>query len=412
MNSNNNNNKKSKKRRVRKQALARQRNRNRKRKNRIPAAYSRSFKRMMKISSQNGTSMIITGRDLIYKIPDILTTNGDYALMTIIPANPAYWLGTRMAAIASGYQNFRPLKMNIYYIPQVAVTQQGNVLAGTLWSMAPNITNLQQTLKTSNGGILTQCYKPAKSTIELGKNLQFNLYRTGGKFDQESNPFIYVAVAIATTDQNGNRINPGYFYVDYKYELRNPIGDTIQYYTSGLIKNEDYVGNYVNETLINCANNDINPGAIIQKDDTTYTWNGKPVQIQPTNYVWFFCNTLKTEDEPSEEEDTPVDLKYSGVVNVQYAGSNPIIQIPAPTNGSFNGYVAVVYNGASVVYANKTTSTATVIIPDPEATYYSVFFSTLSDYNAFLTYTSFLTETSSYQVYFLKDGYTFNFIQA
>lgn len=260
---------------------------------RMPAAYVRNFRKEFSILRQTGTSMRVRGKDLIYKIPDVVSDQPNTSIITIIPANPAYWTGTRMAAISAGYQNYRPIIFKIHYVPQCAVTQQGNVLGGTVWAMTPNIENIQQTLRTSNGGMLTQCYKNATSNIELGSNLQFNLFRMGGKFDQESNPFIYLGIAIATLDQNSQKINPGYFYVEYEYELKNPIGDTIKYYNSGVTTFNSLEDEYVNESLINCsANNSINVGAIIQKDGTSYTWNDKPVTFNENDVVWYFCNDI------------------------------------------------------------------------------------------------------------------------
>lgn len=275
--------------------------RRRKRRN-LAAAYMKSFKREFSILRQTGTSMRVKGRDLIYKIPNSLESNNNTDVITVIPCNPAYWTGTRMAAISAGYQNYRPIIFKVTYVPQCAVTQQGNVIGGTIWNMSPNDSNLQQTLRTSNGGMLTQCYKPFTTNIELGTNLQFNLFRMGGKFDQEANPFIYIAMSIGTKDSNNNNIIPGYFYVHYEYELKNPIGDTIKYFNSGLIQNIQKPNIYVNQTLINCNDKHVNIGATIQDDDR-YTWFDKEIIIDETSYVWYFCNQLKTENEEPESNE-------------------------------------------------------------------------------------------------------------
>lgn len=278
------------------------------------AAYTKNFKKQFTILSQSGNFMKVKGRDLIYKIPESLVTENSTNILTIIPSNPAYWLGTRISAIASGYQNYRPLKFNVHYVPQCAVTQQGNVIGGTLWAMAPNSDNLQQTLRTSNGGMLTQCYKPGRSIVNLRRNLQFNLFRMGGKFDQESNPFIYIALTIGTVDNSQNRILPGYFYVDYIYELRNPIGDSIKYYNSGLLKNQDYKGNYINETLINCSEGSINLGTIIQKDNSKYFWHEKEVEVPNDSYVWYFSNQILTTSSGGEIPENILDIEYTSTL--------------------------------------------------------------------------------------------------
>lgn len=329
---------------------------NRNNNNRISAAYPKMVAKEFDILKQTGTTMRVRGVDLIYKIPDIVDKTSKTSVIAVIPANPAYWLGTRMAAISAGYQNYRPLKFNISYVPQVAVTQQGNVLAGTLWSMSPSNENIQQTLRTSNGGMLTQCYNPATSTVQLKGNLQFNLFRMGGEFNQESNPFIFVAIAIATTDNENLKINPGYFYVHYEYELKNPIGDTIQYFNSGLITNSDAPKNYVNDALVYCATNNtkINVGAIIQKDEGYFTWNGKPAVIQNDDPVWYFSNDKLDLENHEDEEEQTLELKADKLTlitqqNITYA------------NGETQWFVNVLGDGVTTIIAmtNETQSTAT-----------------------------------------------------
>lgn len=360
----------------------------RRRLQRMPAAYTRNFRKEFSILRQTGSSMRIKGRDLIYQIPDVLTSLGDYGIMTVIPANPAYWLGTRMAAIASGYQNYRPIKFNVSYVPQCAVTQQGNVLAGTLWSMSPNDKNIQQTLKTSNGGILTQCYKPARSKIALKTNLQFNLYRMGGKFNQESNPFLYIALSIATIDSNGTKINPGYFYVDYEYELKNPIGDTLSYYTSGLTQFENYNEEFVNETLINCSLNNVNPGAILQKDGDVISWNDKPVQIEAKDYVWFFCN--------QNVESEPINLEL-----LYISGPSTITEItPAQI------YYQIDNNGQMILIYNNSGSTVSTLISEAYLLKYTN--STLPQELLSLP----ATELGDIQIRLIPENFTINLTQS
>lgn len=78
--------------------------------NKIAAASAKPFKKRFTVLRQNGNSVRVTGRDLIYTIPDELTAPiQDTNVITVIPANPAYWKGTRISALASGYQNYRPL---------------------------------------------------------------------------------------------------------------------------------------------------------------------------------------------------------------------------------------------------------------------------------------------------------------
>lgn len=274
-----------------------------------PAAQVANAPKRFQTIKTTGTSAIVEGCDLVYKIPDSLTAEyQNTSVISMIPSNPAYWNGTRIAAVASGYQNYRPQRFDVIYIPQCAVTQQGNVLGGTLWNQAPTDENLQQTLKTSNGGMLTQCYQKASSRIKLGTNLQYNLYRMGGPIDQESMPFIFIALGIATVNNSNQRIVPGYFYVRYSYIFKNPIGTGVQYSNSQLTTiehKESYLLNavaYMMEPMrtsnglqipigskvdIEYNNNAENPGY-------NYVYNGTPVDMLLLRTVWILENQPST----------------------------------------------------------------------------------------------------------------------
>lgn len=82
-------------------------------------------------------------------------TGSGQTLFSVITANPVYWGGTRISAIASAYYNYRPIKMSFHYVPQVPVTVSGTVVAGTLWCGQVPSWDLQQSLVTSNGGMMT-----------------------------------------------------------------------------------------------------------------------------------------------------------------------------------------------------------------------------------------------------------------
>jgi len=265
----------------------------------IPAANIKNMNRDFKILYQDGNTVKVTGRDLVYKIPNDILDQDASGVITIIPANPCYWLGTRIAALAQGYQNYRPLNMKFTYIPQCAVTQQGNVIAGTLWNQAPSNENLQQSLRTSNGGQLSQCYKGFTSIVRLKSNLQYNLYRTAGQFDQEANPFIYMALAVGC--KNGEQqIIPGYFYVTWSFLLKNPIGNTNVFYNSGIIRYSQAAFNnsFENRTAVflNPEDEEIPMGALLQMERDSEGgigcyYNGSYYTMQDQDIIWYFANS-------------------------------------------------------------------------------------------------------------------------
>lgn len=264
----------------------------------IPAANTKNLNKDFRILYQDGTTVKVTGRDLVYAIPDNLQQQNSTDIITVIPANPCYWLGTRISALAQGYQNYRPLSMKFSYIPQCAVTQQGNVIAGTLWNQAPSNDNLQQSLRTSNGGQLSQCYKSFTSVVRLKSNLQYNLYKTAGQFDQESNPFIFMSIAVGCKNSNNQNIIPGYYYVTWAFLLKNPIGNTNIFYNSGITTYNNVDKDYENKTIVFLTPGDaeIQRGAILQleddeEDQMVAYYNGSVYDMEETDIVWFFGNS-------------------------------------------------------------------------------------------------------------------------
>lgn len=188
----------------------------------LPGAYGRTMKAEFNIT-QSSDGVILSGRDLVVPLPVAVAVNSQLNLFVCIPANPCYWLGTRIAALAAAYQNYRPLVMIFHYIPQVAVTQAGTVLVGTTWNSPMASESIEQSLVTSNGGAMSQCYVPFSTSVTLGSNLPQNLFTCAGPIDEDHNPFMFLAM------MRGGDVVPGYFFVEYKFALKNPLGEAIAY---------------------------------------------------------------------------------------------------------------------------------------------------------------------------------------
>jgi hypothetical protein len=142
-----------------------------------------------------------------------------------------------------------------------------------------------------------------------------------GQFDQESNPFIYIALAIGCTNSNGQKIVPGYFYVTWKYELKNPIGEAIQYYNTGLILYQNIETNYNNKTIVFAGINDtiIATGTTIQLEDdgntVTPLYNGSVLIPSESSPVWEFGNNNTTKQNTRL---VPVDTKTTIYYTAKY----------------------------------------------------------------------------------------------
>lgn len=183
----------------------------------VPGAYGNTLQPRFKMYP-GADGVRVQGCDLVNSLPSEVNTDENFIFSTIT-ANPCYWSGTRIAQVGAMYMNYRPIRMVFCYVPQVSVNQEGTVVMGTVWNGSAPQSNLQQTLFTSNGGMMTQCYVPAVTEIKLGSNLPQNIFNTNGPLEQSTNPFMFFAAL------RGARVVPGYFYVMYEYEFKNPLGE-------------------------------------------------------------------------------------------------------------------------------------------------------------------------------------------
>lgn len=184
----------------------------------IPSAYVKTpVAKFSARSVENG--ILVNGADLVQEIPTTISPLKD-SIFAIIPSNPLYWIGTRLSSIANMYQNYRPLRFQVHYIPQVSVAQPGTVVMGTLWDNTSSKGNLQKTLVTSNGGLTCPCYSPATTNVRLATNLSMNLYRVHETGTYDSVPFNFLAMMA------GGNVVPGYFFVTYSYVFKNAMGSS------------------------------------------------------------------------------------------------------------------------------------------------------------------------------------------
>lgn len=203
------------------------RNRGRFRYRPTPAAFSSRFSSDWSVR-QRGACTYVTGHDIL-SFPSTRAAN-ENGIFWSFPANPVYWTGTQIAALASSFMNFRPLRLTVAYKPKVGTSESGSVNFGTSFDKVVTSEALVRMLNASNGGFTTQVYSPARTTIHLGTNLQQNMFTTCGSIeDVDSNPF----TMIAHTDCSRAGA-PGEFTVYYTYKLANP-GIKAVYDNTGLV---------------------------------------------------------------------------------------------------------------------------------------------------------------------------------
>lgn len=192
----------------------------------VPAAYTHTFRgpQFTRVSSSNNDQTIrLRGFDLVQPVPGFQYMTGASGVFLVIPSNPAYWQGTRVAGVAAVYQQYRPLRFDVKYVPSVPVIVPGNVIYGTLWQQGVTDEALQQSLATSNGGGIVTCYQPAWSRVRCNNNtLPQKFYEVAGHpATQSANPFHWIAYYSGGGEQSAP---PGYVIVHWEYEFTVGVG--------------------------------------------------------------------------------------------------------------------------------------------------------------------------------------------
>lgn len=203
--------------------------------------------------SRFGDGEIVRGFDLI---SSPYQPTGDANISYFITANPAAWNGTRIAAIASGYQNYRPLSFKIHYRPQIGSTSSISMVIGTVWqnTYMTSRATIEPSLVTSPGGTYLPCWQSVCSVVPLGRRLPQRMFPVRDPHFSTI-PFSLVCRASEGGPTGPAVAMPGRIFIEYAYEFRNAIGgSTVGFQPSktetlSLTKTLIYSG----ETVINGA---------------------------------------------------------------------------------------------------------------------------------------------------------------
>lgn len=171
-------------------------------------------------SSRTMDGEIVRGMDLVTSPLSNITN-----ISFFMTANPASWNGTRIAAIASGYQNYRPIRFKVHYRPQVGSTSSTSMFIGTIWqnTYITSRSSIEPSLVTSPGGTYLPAWQSACTNVPLGTRLPMRM------FPIRDPEFSTVPFSLVCRASNGGPSDvsvemPGRIFVEYEYEFRNAIG--------------------------------------------------------------------------------------------------------------------------------------------------------------------------------------------
>lgn len=166
-----------------------------------------------------GDGLVVRGFDLVTSFE--LGQNISY----YITANPAAWNGTRIAGIASAFQNYRPKKFVIHYRPQVGSTDGRSLFIGTIWqtNYITSRSSLEPSCLTSPGGVYTPAWQSATTVVNLATNLPQRMFPLRDP-EQSTVPFAVYCRASEGGPSGDATSMPGRIFIEYEYEFRNAIG--------------------------------------------------------------------------------------------------------------------------------------------------------------------------------------------
>lgn len=190
----------------------------------ILAGYGSAVTSSFRINRSND-SCVVTGFDLV----PYAVSNYNYTSY-FVPINPIGWLGTRAAAIASGYQNYRPIRVVLHYRPQVGSTDTKSVFIGTLWqnNTINEVDSIEPSLLTSPGGTYVPSWQSVSTVVPCGSRLPQRMYPIRDPKSQNVPFFIVARSSLGGSDQPATAL-PGRIFVEYTFQFHNAIGNTNNY---------------------------------------------------------------------------------------------------------------------------------------------------------------------------------------
>lgn len=261
----------------------------------VPSAYvSRENLRHNQRFSKDG-SLVFTGRDLLVDGTQAWTADG---VWFAYPINPVFWTGTKVAAQARNYGQYRPLKLTLSYLPSVATTSSGDISLGVFSSSPGATTNsFLRTLLGTNGASVAQIWAQNRLNAKLGTLLTKNLYDVIGDLTEDTNPLWLVGFIAGHA---GPKV-PGKIMVDYAFRFSNPVTTA---YQSSYLSNSLPAVRPTYCTIMSLGAKEATsdkvgygPCTVIQVNwsgaNPTYTIQGQEC-VTPTAYISYFHTWLSS----------------------------------------------------------------------------------------------------------------------
>lgn len=221
-----------------------------------------------------GDSTRVSGFDLVSS-----TLENYHNISYFASANPLTWIGTKIATIAKGYQNYRPLKFKIHYRPQIGSTVSYSMFIGTVWqgNVITSREAIEATLVTSPGGMYIPAWQISSTTVPLGSRLPMRMFPVRDA-SLTFTPFCVVCRAAEGDSSSEAVAMPGRIFIEYEYEFSNPIGSG---YSSDMMVDSVIPVTLYDNIIYSGSNRSLQPGILSSTSGWLVDMNHVPTPDWP-----------------------------------------------------------------------------------------------------------------------------------
>lgn len=141
----------------------------------------------------------------------------------MLPFNPAQWIGTRTAQLASTFAAYRPTRLSINWFSSVGTTTQGTVSVGTSFAGTSlalvDRAQAAGVLPATNGGFITPLWRFQRVGVRLATSLRENNFPTN-EIQADDIPFWILASFNGVTAEDNASL--GYIVINAVFSMYNP----------------------------------------------------------------------------------------------------------------------------------------------------------------------------------------------
>lgn len=183
----------------------------------LPASYGWSGSASANLMNRGGQAIIMS-REIF---PVTYTSASTLDIM--IPMNPAQWIGTRTAQLASTFAAYRPTMLKIQWFNSTGTNTPGTISVGTVFAgtalNVPDRTAASGILPATNGGFITAIWRQQTTGVRLSTSLRANNFPTT-EIQADDLPLWIVASFNGVTASDNTVL--GNIVINARFSMYNP----------------------------------------------------------------------------------------------------------------------------------------------------------------------------------------------